>query len=297
MVKPTFGWFVQLSDRDNAFGIDLLDANRRFIQRLGHQFTTLWFCDHLQYEKYQVFESWSALTYYAAKFPQLNIGTLVLSQSFRNPALLAKMAATVQHLCNGRLILGVGAGWKEDEYVSYDYAFTDFQIRAEQLREAVQIIRLLWAKSPASYKGKHYSITGACCEPRPDPAPPLLIGGGGEKYILPIVAEHADWMNFYFTDLETYIQKLEVLRSYCLGVERDPDSIVKTLHCYVLLSEDEDLPSSKGDRHIISGRPIDVAREFSRFIEVGVEHFMIRFLDFPNHQSLDLFRESVIPKL
>lgn len=297
MPEAQFGWFVQLSDRDGAEGHDLRRVNSHFIEQLGPAFDSLWFCDHLQYDHHQVLEGWTSVSNYAARYPRFRVGTLVLCQSYRNPALLAKMAATLQYLSGGRLILGLGAGWKEDEYGAYGYPFPDIRTRVEQLEEASQILKLLWQKRCASFQGKHYQLADARCEPRPNPLPPLLIGGGGEKYTLPVVAKHADWMNLYFPDLPTYRHKVEVLRNYCQQAGRDFDDITQTLHCYLLVSEDGNLPSAREDRHIISGTPEQVSREIKMFIGAGVQHFIIRFLDFPAQRSLDLFQERVVPML
>src|SRR5215212_2482886 len=137
---------------------DVLTFYRRMVDALSPEFTTLWVSDHMQFGEDPVMESWTRLTYLAALFPHLKIGHLVLGQGYRNPALLAKMAATLQQLSGGRFILGLGAGWHEEEYRAYGYGFPSPGTRVAQLDEAIQIIRALWTQSPATFHGKHYSI-------------------------------------------------------------------------------------------------------------------------------------------
>src|SRR5207248_3229065 len=175
---------------------ELFEYNRRLIKTLSQGFTTLWAEDHLQSGETAILESMTTLSYFAGEFPQFRVGTLVLCQAYRNPALLAKMAANLQLLSRGRFILGLGAGWKEDEYHAYGYPFPDTRTRLEQLEEAAIIMKAMWSSQPATFVGKHYSIRNAYCEPRPDPPLPLLIGGGGEERTLEIVARRADWWNF-----------------------------------------------------------------------------------------------------
>ncbi len=297
MERATFGWFVQLSARDEAVADTLIEDNQSFIEGLGDAFDTLWFSDHLQYGEHAVLECWTALTTFTTRYPQFNVGTLVMAQSFRNPGLLAKMMATLQNFSGGRLIAGIGAGWKEDEYLAYGYPYPPTVIRIEQLEETVQILKRLWTEDEVDFSGKHFTLKGAICEPKPDPIPPILIGGTGEKHTLRVVAQHADWMNATFPDHETYKHKLQVLRNHCQVVGRDYDAIKKTLHAYILITEGDDAPEPRSGRHIISGPTEQVRDELARFIDEGAEHIMIRFLDFPARASLDLFLEQVLPRL
>jgi alkanesulfonate monooxygenase SsuD/methylene tetrahydromethanopterin reductase-like flavin-dependent oxidoreductase (luciferase family) len=137
----------------DAPGDDVLSRYRNVLGTLPPEFTTVWIDDHLQRGERPVLEGWTFLTYLAAVHPRFRFGHLVISQSFRNPALLAKMAATLQHLTGGRYILGIGAGWKEDEYIGYGYDYPSGGVRVEQLAEAIEVIRALWTKSPATYHG------------------------------------------------------------------------------------------------------------------------------------------------
>src|SRR6059058_2254677 len=211
MATIEFGLMLQ-PFATNFPGSDLFEYNRRLIKLLSQGFTTLWAEDHLQSGETAILESVTTLSYFAGEFPQFRVGTLVLCQSYRNPALLAKMAANLQLISGGRLILGLGAGWKEDEYRAYGYPFPDARTRTEELEEAIIIIKSMWTSQPATFVGKHYQIHDAYCEPPPSPIIPLLIGGGGEQRTLGIVARYADWYNFNSCTVEEYAHKVSVLK-------------------------------------------------------------------------------------
>ena len=140
-------------------------------------------------------EGWTLLTFLAAAFPRFRYGHLVLSQSYRNPALLAKMAASLQELTGGRFILGLGAGWHEEEYRAYGFEYPSGGVRVAQLAEAIQIIRAVWTQSPATYHGTYYHVDGLICEPMPDPPIPIMIGTEGPK-ALAVTARLADMWNW-----------------------------------------------------------------------------------------------------
>ncbi len=153
----------------------IADVNR-LLNTVKGAYTSAWFIDHLQFQDSDVLEGWTALTYLAAQHPELQWGHAVLCQSFRNPALVAKMAATLQFISGGRFILGIGAGWHTEEYLAYGYDFPAASTRVEELDEALQIIRALWTENDATFVGKHHQIRNAWCEPKPDPVPPIMVG-------------------------------------------------------------------------------------------------------------------------
>src|SRR5207245_7286007 len=136
----------------------------------------VWGCDHLRVGAERGVAGWTGRTYLAAAVPRFRYGHLVLSQSFRNRALLAKMAASLQELTGGRFILGIGAGWHEEEYRAYGYDFPSDAVRVEQLEEALQIIKAMWTEEKATFEGKHYRVIEARCAPRPDPMPTIMVG-------------------------------------------------------------------------------------------------------------------------
>ena len=286
-----FGLMLQPSPT-NFPGPELFDYNRRLIRKLSPGFTTLWAEDHLQIGETATHESLTTLSFFAGEFPQFRVGTLVLCQSYRNPALLAKMAANLQSISRGRFILGLGAGWKEDEYLAYGYPFPGTRTRLEELEEAAIIVKALWSSRPATFIGKHYSIREAYCEPQPDPPIPLLIGGGGEETTLAIVARHADWWNFNSCPVDEYARKVAILKDHCARVGRSPADMKLTYLSTASVSENPDQVVRHPQKHFVAGNSAEVIRELEQFHEVGVTHFMFRFLD---PESLERFVKTVVP--
>jgi len=304
-----FGWRVPAFPVDGSRRQSFVEQINQTLQRISGRFHSAWVADHFipwaefEADGTDTLECWSSIAYLAGAFPELMFGSIVLCQSYRNPALLAKMAATLQLLSGGRFIFGIGAGWKEDEYRAYGYDFPKTPVRIAQLGEVVQIVRRLWQESPASFQGEYYQIVNAYCEPRPQPPPPIMIGGGGERLTLRLVAQYADWWNLPGGSVENYAHKLDVLREHCRAVGRNYDEIVKTwAFDGVAIAETEGeaqrlLSNSPftGDNQL-AGTPDQVAAGLRRFGDLGVTHFMLRFVDFPNTAGVELFAEKVIPQ-
>jgi len=297
MTKPSFGWVITPAAKNAEDVGNLHQDNQRFIEKLSGKFDMIWVEDHFQWNDRPVVECWTTLVFLASRYPEFKFGPLVLGQSYRNPALTAKMFATLYWLTEGRMVAGIGAGWKEDEYLSYGWPYPAAKTRIGELEDAVQIIRSMWSESPANFKGKYFQIKDAYCEPIPHPHPPLLIAGGGEQYTLRVVAKYGDWMNVGFCNSETYAQKLEALRRHCADVGRDYDEIKKTYFAFTSISEDKIEPPGKNGPYLLMGTAQEVTKEFKQFMDLGVEHFMIRFVDFPATQGLDLFLDKVMPEL
>ncbi len=165
MSKVQFGLVVPNGPYKSLSREEFTAAVDKSLELVTGHFDSAWVTDHLQVEDNSLFEGWTALTYRAAQHPQLKFGHAVLSQSFRNPALLAKMAATLQYLTNGRFILGIGAGWKEDEYTAYGYEFPSAGRRVGELEESLQIINALWREKQATVEGKYYRVVNGLCAP------------------------------------------------------------------------------------------------------------------------------------
>ncbi|MDQ2885947.1 MAG: LLM class flavin-dependent oxidoreductase [Chloroflexota bacterium] len=289
----TLDFGLMLRHNDPSFSIaELIVYNRSCIEMLSSGFTTLWLEDHMQGGSTDALEALTTLSYLSAAYPRFNIGNLVLSQSYRNPALLAKMLANLHALTGGRAILGIGAGWKEEEYRAYGYPFPPVKTRMEQLEEAVQIIRAMWSAQPATFEGRHYSIHNAYCAPQPSPAIPILIGGGGEQRTLAIVARYADWWNFNSVPVEEYARKLAILKQHCERIGRDPSEIKLTYLCTLSISEDSTQVKRDPTKHFIAGNAAEVTRELERFSEVGVTHCMFRI---PDLETLHNFVNNVAP--
>jgi len=289
----TVDFGLMLRHHDPGHSIDELIAyNRSCIEALSAGFSTIWLEDHMQVGATNALDSLTTFSYLAGAYPQFNIGTLVLSQSYRNPALLAKMFANLHALTGGRVILGIGAGWKEDEYLSYGYPFPPVKTRLEQLEEAVQIIRAMWTTQPATFEGQHYSIRNAYCAPRPSAKLPILIGGGGEQRTLALVARYADWWNFNSVPLEEYARKLGILKHHCERIGRNLSDIKLTYLSTISVSEDPARVQRDPVKHFIAGNAAEVISELERFREIGVTHLMFRI---PNLETLQHFVAHVVP--
>jgi alkanesulfonate monooxygenase SsuD/methylene tetrahydromethanopterin reductase-like flavin-dependent oxidoreductase (luciferase family) len=283
----------------DAEGDDRLSRYRTVLELLPHEFTTVWIEDHLQFENRPIAEGWTFLTYLAALYPRFRFGHLVLSQSFRNPALLAKMGATLQELTSGRYILGIGAGWHEEEYRSFGYEYPSGGTRVAQLAEAIEVIRAMWNDSPATYHGAWYHVDGAYCEPRPDPPIPIMVGTNGPK-ALRVTARLADWWNWDGPWATTYRQPYELLRQHCAEVERPFDEITLTAGIPVWFPEDPTTFRSSYEHRnypgqvfgILGPTPDDAVRELDLLIDAGVKHFQVSFEDMT---TLRLFVDEVLP--
>ena len=299
----SFGWVITPTQKEkepasgsmSATSAALLGSNQAFIEALPPAFTTLWFEDHFQWGADPTLEALTTTAYFAALHPRFGVGTLVLGQRYRSPALTAKMAANLQLLSGGRFILGLGAGWKEDEHEAYGFGYPSAGVRIDQLEEAVKLIKTMFACSPASFAGRYYAIRDAYCEPRPSKAIPILIGGNGPK-TLRIAAAHADMWNGSFLTLEALAGKKELLAEQCRAVGRDPGELALTYFSVLDLTGAEEA-ALRTDIHFLTGDPSQVAAELQAFIDLGVRHFMLRFADFPSTGGLEQFTAMILPAL
>jgi F420-dependent oxidoreductase-like protein len=196
---------------------------------------SLWVYDH--FYNYpsprhpEVLEAFTLMTLLAGWTTAIRVGVMVLSDAYRNPALTAKMSATLDALSGGRLEFGYGAGWYEEEYRGYGYTFPSPAVRIAMMEEGLTIIKALWQGGPATFAGAHHRIAGAFCQPVPaqQPRPPITIGGGGEKLLLRAVARHADIWNYFPIPLPAYEHKRAVLHEHCARIGRDPATLDQSL--------------------------------------------------------------------
>jgi alkanesulfonate monooxygenase SsuD/methylene tetrahydromethanopterin reductase-like flavin-dependent oxidoreductase (luciferase family) len=280
----------------------MLHANAQLLQAAAAHDLSCWVIDHFQFDAQPILECFTFLAHQAGRQPGLRWGTLVLGQGYRNPALTAKIAATLQFLTDGRFVLGIGAGDAQGEHQAYGYPFPPGRVRVEQLDEAAAIVRALWQGGPATFTGAHYRIENAYCIPRPEPPPVLMIGGGGERRTLAVVARHADWWNCDYYSPAEYAHKLAILHDHCRAIGRDPDAIVPTCYMGITVSHDPDRlvrqrsMGHRGEVHVMSGTPDEVTAQIEAFAAAGVRHMQLNFLDFPRTDSLDLFRSDVLPR-
>ncbi len=310
MRELKLGWHMPSFPVDGSSGPAFLDQIHNTLQHIHPQVDSIWVDDHLmpwadwQPKDTPYLECLTTLAYFAAAYPTLTVGASVLCQSYRNPGLLAKMVANLQLLTGGRCIFGIGAGWMEQEYNAYNYDFPPAAVRLAQLEEAIQVAKHLWTQAPASYAGTYYRIENAYAEPRPDPIPPLLIGGGGEKRTLRLVAQYADLWNIPGGSAANYAHKLDVLRQHCQAVGRDYDEIVKTWSAEAIAVAGTEAEAQRiaaaspyTNRDAIIGTPAQVAEQLQAFVDLGVAYLIVRLVDFPNTAGIELFVQEVMPRL
>ena len=283
----------------------LVETTFPYFDKTVAAFDSLWMPDHVQYNGHKVAEGWTLLVWALARYPDKLVGHEVLCNSFRNPAHTAKMVATAQALSGGRAILGIGAGWNDEEYLAYGWPLPSMRVRIAQLAEAIPLIRRMWTDVPASYQGEHYRIVGARCEPRPEPIPPVMVGGHGEKFLLRVVAQHADWWNYGFRDLALYAHKQEVLKAHCREVGRDYDAIVQVLRVGILIAETEreverlkDAPGVRPMADIrLASTPAQVTETLQAIVKQGARRLTVNFADAPRPDGTLLFADKVLPSL
>lgn len=268
---------------------------------VADQIDSLWFVDHLQMDDQPLLEGWTALTYWAALHPQLHIGHAVLCQSFRNPALLAKMAMTLHYLTDERFILGLGAGWKEDEYRAYGYDFPSASTRLAELEETIQIVKALWTEKQASIRGNYYQISEAYCEPKLNSLPSIMIGGSKPR-MLRLIARYADWWNVSWKGIETYRLLVAESERACNEVGRDPSTLRRTWFGGCICAENEtELRRLNADNITteiaLVGTPQQVIEQMHSFIELGVDHFELAlpFEDPMSKHCYELLADEVLP--
>jgi len=214
-------------------------------------YDSIWLNDHFFTSKFfhplppptaPYYECWVTLSALASLTQRVRLGTLCCNVSFRQPALLAKMAACLDQISGGRLELGLGAGWFEEEHSAYGIPFPHMRQRATRLVEAVEIIRRLWAEECVTFDGRYYKITNAYCSPKPvqRPLPKILIGGRGGRTMLGVVARSADRWNIQ-TPITPgqYRRKVSLLESHCHKLDRDPNEIGRSLWAGTIIGRDE----------------------------------------------------------
>jgi F420-dependent oxidoreductase-like protein len=262
-------------------------------------FDSVWVMDHF----YQIgvigprdaamLEGYSVLAALAARTRAVQLGTMVTGVTYRNPALLAKTVTTLDVVSSGRAILGIGAAWNEDEHRGYGWDFPPPRERLDRLEEAVQVCRAMFTQQRASFAGRHYRVQEALNVPRPvrPGGPPILIGGGGERRTLRLVARYADACNL-FGDVATVRQKLAVLERHCAEVGRDPAEITKTRLGALVIAPTQAEAERKGAglrearridearfRSVVVGGPDAVAEQAQSYLDAGLDGLIFNIHD------------------
>ncbi len=303
----SFGWIMQPALFDTPEGVDsrdtnlaraIISANERHVEMARETgFDTVWVEDHMGWREKAHLECFTNMAWLAGRHPGLRYGTMVCGQAFRNPAYLSKLATNMHLLTGGRFILGIGAGNNETEHRQYGFPFLLAGERLAQTEEAIRIIRALWAESPATFHGKHYAIDGAYSSPLPDEPIPLMIGGGGEKKTLQLVAQYADWWCNDIASPSVFRHKAKVLADHCSAVGRDPASVVHSQVAWISVEERADKALRWERPYVVAGDVDEVTGELTEFLDAGVDHFQIRFMDYPSLAGMERFVEKVMPRL
>lgn len=280
-------------------------------------YDSIWVYDHFhtvpRIEQEAVFECWTITSALARDTRRVKVGQMVTCNGYRNPALLAKVASTVDVLSHGRLYCGVGAGWYEHEWRAYGYGFPETRDRMRAFREAVQIIVKMWTEDRASFSGEYYTVDGAINEPRgvQKPHPSLWIGGGGEQVTLKLVAQYANACNVGGGDPAVIRQKLEVLKGHCDTLGRNYDEIIKSTSMNIVLLENnadrttatEKVRATYGwdveelEKQAVVGTAEQVAERIQATIDAGANYIITYFPRVAyDHTPMEQFAAEVAPR-
>ncbi len=310
MTKVQFGFILpQLQIGKNYRGRFVEDLNYA-LDLIAGTFDSVWMIDHLMNRENRSnglddLESFTTIAYLAALYPQFKFGHTVICQSFRNPALVAKMGATLQFLTGGRFLLGIGAGGDASEHMAYGYDFPPAKVRVAQMEETLKIIKAMWSEEKPIFSGVHYRVDGAVCEPKPDPLPPIIIGAFKPK-MLHLTASYADEWNVSSTGINKYRRLAKDFERACMDVGRDPATVRRSWGggCICMPTQAEALLAA-GTRYSrdpedecdLVGTPRQIIEQIQPFIDLGVTSFMVDCGGFPNLTTLKLMISEVIPAL
>lgn len=265
----------------------------------------LWFADHFMPNSPDVSaptaEAWTTITALAALVPRVRVGTLVSGNTYRHPAVLAKMAAQIQILSGDRLVLGIGAGWQENEHEKYGIPFYTTGERLRRLDEACQLIRRLFADERTTFAGRYYQLDDAPLEPKPATPPALLVGGGGEKVTMRIAAQWADEWNVWGNP-DTLRHKIGILDGHCERLGRDSATIKRSAQALLFLGDDpatQERARAAAGRPVIAGNVEQVREVVGQYVEAGVDELIIPDFSLGRGERkqavLDQFMKEVVP--
>jgi F420-dependent oxidoreductase-like protein len=244
-------------------------------------------------------EGWTSLSALAMVTQNVRLGVLVTGNTYRHPAVLAKMATTLDIISQGRLILGLGAGWYELEHTTYGLPFPGVRERLQRLEESLTVITRLWTEERVTFAGRHYQLTDAFLNPRPiqQPRPSLLVGASGEQIALDIVARYADIWNS-FGSPEIFQRKIAVLTEHCRKVGRDPETIEKSVLLQMTLTDDPETTRRARENEswgMLAGSPAEIQEQIGRYVAVGVTHIIISLSAPYDYGALHRFVAEVLP--
>jgi F420-dependent oxidoreductase-like protein len=311
------GWIMDLADiPDPVEKYEAMTKVAQAAERVG--FDSIWLFDHFHtYFKpvlETTFECWTTTAALARDTSRIRIGQMVTCNGYRNPALMAKMASTVDVLSHGRLDFGIGAGWYEHEYKAYGYDYPTTPDRLRMLREGLEVITRMWTEPYATFSGEHYRIDGAINEPKgvQKPHPPIWVGGAGEKVTLKLAAQYGNATNFggHVDDMDWYRNKLAIVRGHCEAAGRDFDAMIHSTNV-------ETTPIFPGDdpetatalyrrnaqtleeyrKHAVVGGAQEIIDTYGKLIDAGMDYIVVA--DVPGiarHPELvDFLGSEVLP--
>jgi F420-dependent oxidoreductase-like protein len=288
-MKPWFGLHLPLytfPDTPPERLFDRVVAQAKAAESAGFSLVTV--MDHLYQiggvgaETEPMLEGWSTLNALARETTKVRLGTLVTGVTYRNPALLAKMATTLDVISGGRAIFGLGAAWNETEHIGYGYDFPGVGERMDRLDEALTIARAMFTEDRPTFTGRHYRIDGALNVPKPiqPGGPRIMVGGGGEQRTLRIAAKHADMTHWFPLGFEALKHKNEVLETWCEPIGRDPSTIERTMATPVIVAATEAEVNALRDRlpperraHVAGGTPEQAAEGLRPYLDAGFTGF------------------------
>jgi F420-dependent oxidoreductase-like protein len=314
MIFGTFvpqGWKMELvgiPDPEEKWAVTVEVAE--LADELGYD--SIWVYDHFHNVPVPahetMFECWTTLAALSQRTSRVRLGQMVSCALYRNPGMIAKITSNIDVISGGRLDWGIGAGWYDGEFKAYGYDYPSNADRIRMLRETVEIVKLMWSESEAHYDGRHFTIAGAQCDPKPlqQPHPPIWIGGGGEQLTLRVVARHATHSNFGGKPDE-WQHKADVLRGHCDAIGRDPSEITMTWSPELFIRETEaevgtetrsfwgEPFESWRDGNLV-GTPEQICEKLAAYQALGCGGVVPWVSDFPSTESVRLFAEKVIPE-
>jgi F420-dependent oxidoreductase-like protein len=310
------GWRMDLVGiKDPVEAYETMVRVAQTVEELGYD--SIWLFDHFHTvpvpTQEVTFECWTSTAALARDTKRVRIGQIVTCNSYRNPALLAKMASTVDVLSHGRLTFGIGAGWYEHEYKAYGYEYPDASTRLRQLREGVQVILKMWSDEEAYFEGNYCQVHGAINQPKGVQKPhiPLLIGGGGEKVTLKLVAQYADACNIGHLEPDATARKFEIMRKHCEDVGRDYHEINRTILLNCSIAETSELAfvraqtanfarNTRGPEHLrtrgLIGTSEIIRQRLAEYEQRGAQEVILYFPAPQRLESLRMFAREVMGK-
>ncbi len=278
----------------------------------GLEFAGLFRSDHFTNSREPDLDSldvWPSLAWLASHTRRIEFGPLVTPFSFRHPVHVARQASAIDDLSQGRLVLGLGAGWQEREHQTFGFSLLDVERRVKRFDEGVQVVRrLLQSDEPVSFDGEFYQLREARLLPRPQRpgGPPILIGGNGPRRTLPLVAQHASEWNASFIPVTQFADLNRRLTELLQAAGRDPAGVRRSLMTGTIFGRDEAevgrksgarTPDEQRARGMVCGTPNQVVEQLGRLAEAGAQRVMLQWLDLDDLDSLERLAKTVLPQV